>query len=53
MEDITGILRYAASSRQAMIGCLTDGSSETFWETGEEVKLKLYSKKRRKRKHYR
>ncbi|VDK87337.1 unnamed protein product, partial [Litomosoides sigmodontis] len=38
MEDITGILRFVASSRQAMIGCLTDGSSETFWESGEEDK---------------
>ncbi|MCP9259802.1 E3 ubiquitin-protein ligase rpm-1 [Dirofilaria immitis] len=38
MEDITGILRYEASSRQAMIGCLTDGNSETFWESGEEDK---------------
>ncbi|CAG9534611.1 unnamed protein product [Cercopithifilaria johnstoni] len=38
MEDITGILRYEASSHQAMIGCLTDGNSETFWETSEEDK---------------
>uniref|UniRef100_A0A915PSJ6 RCR-type E3 ubiquitin transferase n=1 Tax=Setaria digitata TaxID=48799 RepID=A0A915PSJ6_9BILA len=38
MEDITGILHYEASSRQGMIGCLTDGNSETFWETGEEDK---------------
>ncbi|VIO97478.1 B-box zinc finger family protein [Brugia malayi] len=38
MEDITGILSYEASSRQAMIACLTDGNSETFWETGEEDK---------------
>ncbi|VBB27565.1 unnamed protein product [Acanthocheilonema viteae] len=38
MEDITGILHYEASSRQAMIGCLIDGNSETFWETGEEDK---------------
>uniref|UniRef100_A0A1I7W188 RCR-type E3 ubiquitin transferase n=1 Tax=Loa loa TaxID=7209 RepID=A0A1I7W188_LOALO len=38
MEDITGILRYEASSRQTMIGCLIDGNSETFWESGEEDK---------------
>uniref|UniRef100_A0A183D5U0 DOC domain-containing protein n=1 Tax=Gongylonema pulchrum TaxID=637853 RepID=A0A183D5U0_9BILA len=37
LEDITGLLSYEVSSRQAMIGCLTDGSSETFWESGEEV----------------
>lgn len=37
LEDITSLLRCEASSRQAMIGCLTDGSSETFWESGEEV----------------
>ncbi|VDO25358.1 unnamed protein product, partial [Onchocerca flexuosa] len=40
MEDITGILHYEASSRQAMIGCLIDGNSETFWETGEELQDK-------------
>lgn len=46
MEDITGILRYEASSRQTMIGCLTDGSGETFWETGEEVRLKINSQEK-------
>lgn len=50
MEDITGILRYEASSRKAMIGCLIDGNNETFWETGEEVKFKLNSKKALKTK---
>lgn len=45
LEDITGILQYEASSRQAIIGCLIDGNSETFWETGEEVKLKSLKRK--------
>ncbi|VDM40401.1 unnamed protein product [Toxocara canis] len=38
MDDITALTRFEASSRQAMVVCLTDGSSETFWESGEEDK---------------
>ncbi|VDK35249.1 unnamed protein product [Anisakis simplex] len=37
MDDITALVRFEASSRQAMVVCLTDGSSETFWESGGEV----------------
>ncbi|KHJ79096.1 Anaphase-promoting complex, subunit 10, partial [Oesophagostomum dentatum] len=38
MRDITKHARLEASSRQAMVVCLTDGSPETFWESGEEDK---------------
>lgn len=37
MDDVTGTCKIVASSRQAMVVCLTDGSSETFWESGDEV----------------
>ncbi|ETN85251.1 hypothetical protein NECAME_06477 [Necator americanus] len=37
MRDLTNYARIEASSRQAMVVCLTDGSPETFWESGEEV----------------
>ncbi|VDM70684.1 unnamed protein product, partial [Strongylus vulgaris] len=37
-RDITNHIRIEASSRQAMVVCLTDGSPETFWESGEEDK---------------
>ncbi|RCN50907.1 hypothetical protein ANCCAN_02920, partial [Ancylostoma caninum] len=39
MRDVTNHTRIEASSRQAMVVCLTDGSPETFWESGEEVQL--------------
>ncbi|KAJ1346815.1 hypothetical protein KIN20_001718 [Parelaphostrongylus tenuis] len=38
MRDVTCHARIEASSRQAMVVCLTDGSPETFWESGEEDK---------------
>ncbi|CAL2043031.1 unnamed protein product [Caenorhabditis brenneri] len=38
MKDITKFAEITASSRQAMVICLTDGSGETFWESGEEDK---------------
>ncbi|EYC22759.1 hypothetical protein Y032_0016g2930 [Ancylostoma ceylanicum] len=38
MRDVTSHTRIEASSRQAMVVCLTDGSPETFWESGEEDK---------------
>uniref|UniRef100_A0A0M3IF83 DOC domain-containing protein n=1 Tax=Ascaris lumbricoides TaxID=6252 RepID=A0A0M3IF83_ASCLU len=38
MDDITPLTRFEASSRQAMVVCLTDGNSDTFWESGEEDK---------------
>lgn len=34
--DLTASVEIKASSRQAMIGSLTDGSTETFWESGDE-----------------
>lgn len=34
--DITSQLEIKASSRQAMIDCLLDNSTETFWESGDE-----------------
>lgn len=37
MRDVTNHARIEASSRQAMVVCLTDGSPETFWESGDEV----------------
>lgn len=38
LDDLTHLTRIDASSRQAMAVCLTDGSAETFWESGEEDK---------------
>uniref|UniRef100_A0A8L8Q1Q6 TNFR-Cys domain-containing protein n=1 Tax=Heligmosomoides polygyrus TaxID=6339 RepID=A0A8L8Q1Q6_HELPZ len=38
MRDVTNHARIEASSRQAMVVCLTDGSPETFWESGDEDK---------------
>uniref|UniRef100_A0A158P743 RCR-type E3 ubiquitin transferase n=1 Tax=Angiostrongylus cantonensis TaxID=6313 RepID=A0A158P743_ANGCA len=38
VRDVTCHARVEASSRQAMVVCLTDGSPETFWESGEEDK---------------
>lgn len=34
--DITGWCDVSVSSRPALAGALTDGSTETFWESGEE-----------------
>jgi hypothetical protein len=36
LKDLTGSVEVKASSRQAMIGSLTDSSTETFWESGDE-----------------
>ncbi|CAJ0567117.1 unnamed protein product, partial [Mesorhabditis spiculigera] len=38
MVDLSLECDVEASSRQAMVVCLTDGSPETFWECGEEDK---------------
>ncbi|XP_041987793.1 E3 ubiquitin-protein ligase highwire [Aricia agestis] len=34
--DVTGWCDISVSSRQGMAGALTDGSTETFWESGDE-----------------
>lgn len=36
LQDLTANIEIIASSRQAMVGSLTDSSTETFWESGEE-----------------
>ena len=36
MQDLTKTAEVKASSRQAMVGSLTDNSTETFWESGDE-----------------
>lgn len=43
LKDLTNAVEIKASSRQAMIGSLTDGSTETFWESGEEDRNKTKS----------
>nr|CAH7734771.1 unnamed protein product [Callosobruchus chinensis] len=43
LKDITSNLEIKASSRQAMIGSLTDNSTETFWESGDEDRNKTKS----------
>ncbi|XP_046604041.1 E3 ubiquitin-protein ligase MYCBP2 isoform X2 [Neodiprion virginianus] len=40
LKDLTGGVEIKASSRQAMIGSLTDNSTETFWESGDEDRNK-------------
>lgn len=40
-RDVTAFCEVSASSRQNMTGCLTDGSTETFWESGEEDRNKV------------
>lgn len=39
MDNVTPLTRIEVSSQQNLIGCLTDGSPETFWESGDEVCL--------------
>lgn len=39
-KDLTCGIEIKASSRQAMIGSLTDNSTETFWESGDEDRNK-------------
>uniref|UniRef100_H3A1N3 RCR-type E3 ubiquitin transferase n=1 Tax=Latimeria chalumnae TaxID=7897 RepID=H3A1N3_LATCH len=43
LKDLTAIVDIKTSSRPAMIGSLTDGSTETFWESGDEDKNKTKS----------
>ncbi|ULT86357.1 hypothetical protein L3Y34_006204 [Caenorhabditis briggsae] len=43
MKDITKFAEITASSRQAMVICLTDESGETFWESGDEDKNRARS----------
>lgn len=40
LKDLTSNVEIKASSRQAMIGSLTDNSTETFWESGDEDRNK-------------
>lgn len=40
LRDLTTGVDIKASSRQAMIGHLTDNSTETFWESGDEDRNK-------------
>ncbi|XP_014476555.1 PREDICTED: E3 ubiquitin-protein ligase MYCBP2 isoform X7 [Dinoponera quadriceps] len=40
LKDLTSSVDIKASSRQAMIGSLTDNSTETFWESGDEDRNK-------------
>uniref|UniRef100_A0A8B9J812 E3 ubiquitin-protein ligase MYCBP2 n=1 Tax=Astyanax mexicanus TaxID=7994 RepID=A0A8B9J812_ASTMX len=40
LKDLTSVVDLKTSSRPAMIGSLTDGSTETFWESGDEDKNK-------------
>lgn len=40
LTDLTNQLELKASSRQAMIASLTDNSTETFWESGDEDRSK-------------
>lgn len=43
LKDLTCSIEIKASSRQAMVGSLTDGSTETFWESGDEDRNKTKS----------
>uniref|UniRef100_A0A672TBT7 RCR-type E3 ubiquitin transferase n=1 Tax=Sinocyclocheilus grahami TaxID=75366 RepID=A0A672TBT7_SINGR len=43
LKDLTSVVDIKTSSRPAMIGSLTDGSTETFWESGDEDKNKAKS----------
>ncbi|XP_074101339.1 MYC binding protein highwire isoform X2 [Cotesia typhae] len=40
LKDLTAGVEIKGSSRQAMIGHLTDNSTETFWESGDEDRNK-------------
>lgn len=40
LKDLTSNIEIKVSSRQAMIGSLTDNSTETFWESGDEDRNK-------------
>ncbi|KAL4230611.1 E3 ubiquitin-protein ligase mycbp2 [Mactra antiquata] len=41
LKDLTSTAEIKASSRQAMIASLSDNSTETFWESGDEDRNKL------------
>ncbi|KAK4876736.1 hypothetical protein RN001_009242 [Aquatica leii] len=43
LKDLTSSVEIKASSRQAMVGSLTDASTETFWESGDEDRNKTKS----------
>ncbi|KAK5642393.1 hypothetical protein RI129_008560 [Pyrocoelia pectoralis] len=43
LKDLTSAIEIKASSRQAMVGSLTDNSTETFWESGDEDRNKTKS----------
>ncbi|KAJ8937845.1 hypothetical protein NQ318_022263 [Aromia moschata] len=43
LKDLTLNVEIKVSSRQAMIGSLTDNSTETFWESGDEDRNKTKS----------
>nr|CAD7431359.1 unnamed protein product [Timema monikensis] len=43
LKDLTPGVDIKASSRQAMVGSLTDSSTETFWESGDEDRNKTKS----------
>ncbi|KAG4079975.1 hypothetical protein HA402_006287 [Bradysia odoriphaga] len=40
LMDLAGMFEITVSSRQTMVGSLTDGSTETFWESDEEDRNK-------------
>lgn len=40
LKDFTSLVEIKASSRQAMVGSLTDNCTETFWESGDEDRNK-------------
>lgn len=43
LKDLTASIDIKASSRQAMVANLTDASTETFWESGDEDRNKTKS----------
>ncbi|XP_064481849.1 E3 ubiquitin-protein ligase MYCBP2-like [Ornithodoros turicata] len=40
LKDVTAVTEIKASSRQAMVNSLTDNTTETFWESGDEDRNK-------------
>ncbi|KAI6207356.1 RCR-type E3 ubiquitin transferase [Aphelenchoides besseyi] len=36
LEDVSSMVKVTATSQRNLIACLTDGSAETFWESGDE-----------------
>ncbi|KAG8179148.1 hypothetical protein JTE90_015337 [Oedothorax gibbosus] len=41
LKDLTPLVDIKASSRQAMVNSLTDNTTETFWESGDEDRKKV------------